>query len=60
MRQEALLNTTQTVLATGSGLAVLATDIRYFDLVVGAAIGAYVLREAGEIIGEARQARRSA
>jgi len=43
-----------------SGLAVLATGSRYFDLIVGAAIGVYVMREAFEIIWEARQAQRSA
>lgn len=43
-----------------SGLAVWATGLRYFDLVVGAAIGLYVMREALEIISEARQARRDA
>jgi cation diffusion facilitator family transporter len=43
-----------------SGLAVLATGSRYFDLFVGAAIGAYVVREAFEIISEARQARPTA
>ncbi len=39
-----------------SGLAVLATGSRYFDLIVGAAIGLYVIREAWEIIGDARHA----
>ncbi len=39
-----------------SGLAVLATGSRYFDLVVGAGIGLYVMREALEIISEAKQA----
>lgn len=43
-----------------SGIAVMATGLRYFDLVVGAAIGLYVIREAFEIITEARQAQRSA
>lgn len=43
----------------GSGVAVLATGSRYFDLAVGAAIGLYVIREAFEIISEARQARRT-
>lgn len=42
-----------------SGLAVLATGLRYFDLIVGAAIGAYVIREAFEIVSEARQAHRA-
>jgi cation diffusion facilitator family transporter len=40
-----------------SGAAVLLTGLRYFDLVVGGAIGAYVVREAIEIIGESRAAR---
>lgn len=40
-----------------SGLAVLITGIRFFDLAVGAGIGAYVLREAFEILGEARRER---
>lgn len=40
-----------------SGMAVLATGIRYFDLVVGAAIGIYVIKEALEILSEAREAR---
>jgi len=39
-----------------SGMAVLLTDIRYFDLVVGGAIAAYVVREAFEILKEAREA----
>jgi cation diffusion facilitator family transporter len=43
-----------------SGLAVMATGLRYFDLLVGAAIGAYVIREALEIVAEARQAQRTA
>ncbi len=42
-----------------SGMAVLLTGIRHFDLVVGAAIGAYVIREAVEIVGEARAARKA-
>jgi cation diffusion facilitator family transporter len=36
-----------------SGVAVLLTGIRYFDLIVGAAIGLYVLREAIEILRNA-------
>jgi cation diffusion facilitator family transporter len=40
-----------------SGIAVLATGIRYFDLVVGAGIGLYVAREALEILGDARKQR---
>tara|TARA_R110000824_G_scaffold70152_3_gene180337 strand:+ start:432 stop:1040 length:609 start_codon:yes stop_codon:yes gene_type:complete len=43
-----------------SGIAVLLTSLRQFDLAVGAAIGAYVVREAFEIIGEARVAKRTA
>lgn len=43
-----------------SGIAVLLTGSRYFDLVVGAAIGLYVIREAFEIIGDAREAREQA
>ena len=43
-----------------SGIAVLLTGLRQFDLAVGAAIGAYVVREAFEIIGEARVAKRAA
>lgn len=41
-----------------SGVAVLMTGARYFDLTVGAAIGLYVMREASEIISEARHAQR--
>ena len=40
-----------------SGLAVLLTGIRYFDLIVGAAISVYVIREAIEILTEARKAK---
>lgn len=43
-----------------SALLVLWTDSRYPDLVVGTLIGAYVVREAWEILGEARAARRAA
>lgn len=39
-----------------SGIAVLLTGYRYFDLVVGAAIGTFVIREAWEIISEAKDA----
>ncbi|WP_338466249.1 cation diffusion facilitator family transporter [Novosphingobium sp. ZN18A2] len=42
-----------------SGLAVVATGSRYFDLAVGAAIAAYVMREAFEIISDARGAQRA-
>ena len=41
-----------------AGGAVLLSGIRYIDLVVGAAIGAYVVKEALEILREAREARR--
>lgn len=40
-----------------SGIAVLVTGLRYFDLVVGAAIGLYVVKEALEIVGRARAER---
>jgi len=40
-----------------SGLIVAATGLRYADLVVGAAIGVYVIREALEILREAREAK---
>ena len=40
-----------------SGVAVLLTGIGYFDLFVGAAIGLYVLKEALEILREAKKAR---
>ena len=40
-----------------SGIAILVTGLRYFDLVVGAAIGLYVVKEALEIIGRARDAK---
>lgn len=42
-----------------SGLAVLLTGVRYFDLVVGAAIGVYVVKEAFEILKQAREAKAS-
>ena len=38
-----------------SGVAVLLTSIRYFDLIVGAAISVYVFKEAFEILKEARE-----
>ena len=41
-----------------SGALVALTDIRYFDLIVGAAIGGYVIKEAFEILREAREASR--
>jgi cation diffusion facilitator family transporter len=40
-----------------SGLLVLLTGSRFPDLVVGGAIGIYVIKEAIEILGEAREAR---
>lgn len=40
-----------------SGIAVLVTGLRYFDLIVGAAIGVYVAKEALEILAQARAAR---
>ena len=43
-----------------SGIAVSMTGVRYVDLVVGAAIGAYVIREAFEILHEAHEAAREA
>jgi Co/Zn/Cd efflux system component len=43
-----------------SGLLVLLTGSRFPDLVVGGAIGVYVMKEALEIPGEAREARRAA
>ena len=39
-----------------SGVAVLATGFRFVDLLVGGAIGLYVIRGAVEILGEAREA----
>lgn len=42
-----------------SGVAVIATGWRYLDLIVGAAIGLYVIKEAIEILGEAREARQA-
>lgn len=39
-----------------SGIAVLLTGIRYFDLVVGGAVGVYVVKEALEILARARTA----
>jgi cation diffusion facilitator family transporter len=42
-----------------SGLAVLLTGFRYIDLIVGAGIGMYVIKEALEILGDARKARRT-
>lgn len=39
-----------------SGLTILLTGFRFVDLIVGAAIGLYVIREAFEILREAREA----
>lgn len=43
-----------------SGAILLMTGFRYIDLIVGAAIGVYVIREAYEILSEARKAREAA
>jgi len=43
-----------------SGVAVLVTEIRALDLIVGAGIGIYVIREAFEILSEARKSRAAA
>lgn len=40
-----------------SGIALSLTHMRYVDLIVGAGIGIYVMREAWEILSEARDAR---
>jgi cation diffusion facilitator family transporter len=40
-----------------SGLLVMATRLRWLDILVGAGISVYVVREAFEILGEAREAR---
>lgn len=40
-----------------AGIAVMLTGLRYFDLAVGAAIAIYVVKEALEILGEARKSR---
>ena len=42
-----------------SGVAVLVTGNRFVDLIVGGAIGIYVIREAAEILREAREAKRA-
>lgn len=39
-----------------SGLAILLTGFRFIDLIVGAAIGLYVIKEAIEILREVRNA----
>jgi cation diffusion facilitator family transporter len=41
-----------------SGIAVMLTGVRYIDLVVGSAIGLYVIKEAVEILMDAKAARR--
>ena len=43
-----------------SGLVILLTRFRFIDLVAGGAIGLYVIKEALEILREAREARRLA
>lgn len=43
-----------------SGFVVALSGVRYFDLAVGAAIGLYVIREALEILEEARTAKAAA
>ncbi len=43
-----------------SGIVLLVTGLRYLDLIVGAGIGIYVIREALEILREAREARATA
>ena len=42
-----------------AGVVVLWTGFRAIDLIVGAGIGCYVIKEALEILGDARQARRT-
>jgi cation diffusion facilitator family transporter len=39
-----------------SGLIILLTGFRFVDLIVGSAIGLYVIREAAEILGRAKKA----
>jgi Co/Zn/Cd efflux system component len=43
-----------------SGAAVWLTGFRFVDLIVGVAIGGYVIKEALEILGEAREAAKEA
>src|SRR3546814_17630166 len=43
-----------------SGVLVAVTDTRYPDLIIGTLIGLYVIREAFEILSDARQAQRTA
>ena len=40
-----------------AGLIVIATGFRFVDLLVGAAIGAYIIKESLEILGHAREAK---
>ena len=40
-----------------AGLTVIATGFRFVDLLVGAAIGAYIIKESLEILGQAREAK---
>lgn len=42
-----------------SGIIVIATGFRFVDLLVGGAIGAYIIKESLEILGEAREAKKS-
>lgn len=42
-----------------SGIIVIATRCRFIDLTVGAAIGAYIIKESLEILGEAREAKKA-
>ena len=43
-----------------SGVIVLATGFRFVDLMVGAAIGAYVIKESFEILADAKEAKEAA
>lgn len=43
-----------------SGAIIWATGFRFFDLIVGAGIGLYVVKEGFEIVGEARKAKAKA
>lgn len=43
-----------------SGSAVLAQEVRALDLVVGARVGIHVVREAFEILSDARESRAAA
>lgn len=42
-----------------SGVVVLWTGVRAVDLIVGAAIGCYIIKEAFEILGDARRTTRA-